>query len=123
MAQSIMVVDDESMARALLRLILVRAGFDVIEAENGADALAKVAKKKPDLVLLDVMMPGMDGFEVCINLRNHKETVNLPIIMLSAKADLDSMNHGLEVGATKYLTKPISRETLTQQVAEVLNQC
>ncbi len=123
MAQSIMVVDDESMARALLRLMLVRAGFDVVEAENGADALAKVAKKKPDLVLLDVMMPGMDGFEVCINLRQQDKTAEMPIIMLSARADLDSVNHGLKVGATKYLTKPISREILTRHVNEVLNRC
>lgn len=118
-----MVVDDESMARALLRLMLVRAGFDVVEAENGADALAKVAKKKPDLVLLDVMMPGMDGFEVCINLRQQDKTAEMPIIMLSARADLDSVNHGLKVGATKYLTKPISREILTRHVNEVLNRC
>lgn len=123
MAQSIMVVDDESMARALLRLMLVCAGFEVVEAENGADALAKVAKKKPDLVLLDVMMPGMDGFEVCINLRQQDKTAEIPIIMLSARADLDSVNHGLKVGATKYLTKPISRESLTHHVTEVLNRC
>ncbi len=123
MTQSIMIVDDESMARALLRLILVRAGFEVVEAENGADALAKVAAKKPDLVLLDVMMPGMDGFEVCVNLREQAGTVEIPIIMLSARADLDSINHGMEVGATKYLTKPISREELTQHVIETLNGC
>ena len=73
----ILIVDDESMARALLRLMLVRAGFEVVESENGADALAKVAKKKPDLVLLDVMMPGMDGFEVCLNLRANHETIDL----------------------------------------------
>lgn len=120
--QLVLIVDDESMARALLRLILTRAGFEVMEAENGVDALANVARKQPDLVVLDVMMPGMDGFEVCLNLRQQVETSDLPIIMLSARADLDSITRGIEVGATKYLTKPISREELIQQVADVLNR-
>lgn len=100
--------------------MLVRAGFNVFEAEDGFDALEKVRKNQPDVVLLDVMMPGMDGFAVCEALRNEGSTAALPIIMLSAKTDLESMNRGLRVGATKYLTKPISPEELTQHVREVL---
>lgn len=115
-----MVVDDEPMARTLLRLMLVRAGFHVTEAEDGYDALAKVEKSKPDLILLDVMMPGIDGFAVCESLRNATGTAQLPVIMLSAKTDLSSISRGLQAGATKYLTKPISPEELTRHVRDVL---
>jgi two-component system response regulator ResD len=118
--QSVLIVDDEPMARTLLRLMLVRAGFNVSEAENGADALIKVKKNRPDVILLDVMMPGMDGFAVCESIRSQEDMSNLPIIMLSAKTDLDSINRGLRLGATKYLTKPISPEDLTEHVREAL---
>lgn len=118
--QSVLIVDDEPMARTLLRLMLVRAGFNVSEAANGADALAKVKKNRPDIVLLDVMMPGMDGFMVCETIRGQDDTSDLPIIMLSAKTDLESINRGLRLGATKYLTKPISPEDLTAHVRDVL---
>lgn len=118
--QSVLIVDDESMARTLLRLMLVRAGFNVSEAEDGYDALEKIRKNRPDIILLDVMMPGMDGFAVCEKLRGNPETLSLPIIMLSAKTDLDSINKGLRAGATVYLTKPISPEDLTRHVREVL---
>ena len=119
---SVLIVDDEPMARTLLRLMLVRAGFHVSEAEDGFDALEKVRKNQPDVVLLDVMMPGMDGFTVCEKLRNETATAELPIIMLSAKTDLDSINKGLRAGATIYLTKPISPEELTQHVKDALIQ-
>ncbi len=120
--QSVLIVDDEPMARTLLRLMLVRAGFHVAEAEDGFDALDKVRKNQPDVILLDVMMPGMDGFSVCEQLRNEADTTELPIIMLSAKTDLDSINKGLRAGATVYLTKPISPEELTQHVKDALFQ-
>lgn len=120
MSRSVLIVDDEPMARTLLRLMLVRAGFEVLEAENGFEALDKVKQKQPELVLLDVMMPGIDGFSVCEALRKDPLTVDLPIIMLSAKTDLESVNRGLRLGANKYLTKPISTEELTRQVRDVL---
>ena len=116
MSQSVLVVDDEPMARTLLRLMLVRAGFDVSEAEDGYDALEKI----PDLVILDVMMPGLDGFSVCRAVRESALTAHLPVIMLSAKTDLDSVNRGLRAGANKYLTKPISPDELARQVRSVL---
>lgn len=122
MTQSVLVVDDEPMARTLLRLMLVRAGFNVAEAEDGFDALAKVKKNRPDLILLDVMMPGIDGFTVCETLRQEAETATLPIIMLSAKTDLTSISKGLRVGATKYLTKPISPDELTRHVKDALDE-
>lgn len=121
MTQLVLIVDDEPMARTLLRLMLVRVGFNVSEAEDGYDALEKVQQNLPDIILLDVMMPGMDGFSVCEELRQRKETATLPIIMLSAKTDLDSINKGMRIGATKYLTKPISPEDLTRHVKEALD--
>ena len=109
------------MARTLLRLMLVRAGFEVLEAEDGFDALDQIKQRLPDVMILDVMMPGMDGFAVCETLRNEDMTAELPIIMLSAKTDLDSVNRGLRAGATKYLTKPVSPEDLTRNVRDVLD--
>lgn len=121
MSWSVLVVDDEPMARTLLRLMLVRAGFDVVEAEDGFDALEKLKNSSPDVMILDVMMPGIDGFSVCKAVRGDSMTAELPIIMLSAKTDLESVNKGLRVGADKYLTKPISPEELTRQVRDVLD--
>ncbi len=109
------------MARTLLRLMLVRAGFEVREAEDGYDALNKVKSDVPDLMILDVMMPGIDGFAVCEALRGDQKTAGLPIIMLSAKTDVESVNRGLRLGATKYLTKPVSPDDLTRHVREALS--
>jgi DNA-binding response OmpR family regulator len=109
------------MARTLLRLMLVRAGFEVVEAEDGFDALEKVSQNPPDLMILDIMMPGMDGFTVCESIRNDSRTAALPIIMLSAKTDAESINRGLQVGANKYLTKPVSPEDLTRHVRDALD--
>ena len=120
MSWSVLVVDDEPMARTLLRLMLVRAGFEVHEAEDGYDALEKVQRHLPAVIILDVMMPGLDGFAVCERLRASNDTAHVPVIMLSAKIDLDSVNRGLRAGATKYLTKPVSPEELTRNVNDVL---
>ena len=120
MTKSVLIVDDEPMARTLLRLTLVRAGFHVSEAEDGFDALEKVRNALPDIVLLDEMMPGLSGFSVCEILRRDYDKLALPIIMLSARTDLESVNKGLSVGVNTYLTKPISREELMQHVMAAL---
>lgn len=121
MAYSVLVVDDEPMARTMLRLMLVRAGFEVREAEDGKTALAEVAQVVPDLMILDIMMPGIDGFEVCTRLRSEGQTASLPIIMLSARTDAQSVKKGLELGADRYLTKPVGPDELTRHVREVLS--
>jgi DNA-binding response OmpR family regulator len=121
LARSVLVVDDEPMARSMLRLILVRAGFEVREAEDGKAALSEVDRSLPDLMILDIMMPGIDGFEVCERLRADESTNNLPIIMLSAKTDSESVKRGLNLGANKYLTKPVGPDELTRHVREVLH--
>lgn len=120
MTKSVLIVDDEPMARTLLRLTLVRAGFHVSEAEDGFDALEKVRNSLPDIMLLDEMMPGLSGFSVCEILRRDYDKYVLPIIMLSARTDLESVNKGLSVGVNTYLTKPISREELMQHVMAAL---
>jgi DNA-binding response OmpR family regulator len=117
---SVLVVDDEPTARTMLRLILIRAGFEVLEAQDGSEALAEVQREVPDAMILDIMMPGIDGFEVCRILRDEERTSELPIIMLSARADAESVNRGLRLGATKYLTKPVMPDELTRHVREVL---
>ncbi|MDX1412565.1 MAG: response regulator [Candidatus Promineifilaceae bacterium] len=118
--KKILVVDDEVAIRTMLRLTLVRAGYEVTEAENGEDALQKVSEDAPRLVLLDVMMPGMDGFAVCEQLRSDPQTADIPVIIFSAKTDARSKREGKRVGATKYLTKPLTPEQLLFHVEDVL---
>ena len=111
------------MARTLLRLMLVRAGFEVLEAADGMEALAAVKDQLPDIMILDVMMPGIDGFTVCQTLRKEEESADLPVIMLSAKTDSLSVRKGLMAGATKYLTKPISQDELTKKCFRYTGRC
>lgn len=108
------------MARALLRLMLVRSGYEVAEAEDGWEALMQIRTMLPQAVILDVMMPGLDGYAVCRQVRAQPATQALPVIMLSARSDAESIRKGLEVGATMYLTKPISADDLTHHVRQVL---
>jgi DNA-binding response OmpR family regulator len=121
LSPSVLVVDDEPQARTMLRLILARAGFEVLEAQDGYDALAEVDRALPDAMILDIMMPGIDGFEVCERLRGDERTADLPIIMLSAKADPKSISRGLSLGANEYLTKPVTPDDLTRHVRIVLS--
>ncbi|MCB8944682.1 MAG: response regulator [Ardenticatenaceae bacterium] len=121
MEPSVLVVDDEPMTRDLIRLMLQRVGFKVREAEDGLDALRRVeADGVPDVFILDVMMPNMDGLTLCRELRQQDQTADTPIIMLSAKTAQTAVNEGLEAGATKYLTKPIARTELIENIKNVL---
>ena len=120
MIPSVLIVDDEPMTRNLLRLMLERVGFDILEAGDGLEALDIVAESQPDLLILDVMMPNMDGITVCETLRARSETAVLPIILLSARTSPDAVRMGLDAGADKYLGKPVGREKLINTVREVL---
>lgn len=115
----ILVVDDEERMVRFIRLNLEHDGFRVITAYNGMQAINKVRSELPDLVLLDVMMPDMDGFEV---LRIIRETSSVPVIMLTAKGDEDDRIHGLELGADDYITKPFSPRELVSRVRAVLRR-
>lgn len=117
---SILIVDDEDMIRSLLRLTLVRAGYDVSEAENGREGLRIVREEEPDLVLLDVMMPGMDGFAVCEQIRQDPVVADIPVIMLSARKDPQSRRDSKRAGASNYLTKPWVPDELLWHVDQAL---
>lgn len=123
MTRSILLVDDEPQTRDLLRLMLKRDGYDVFDAEDGFDALRKVKTHKPDAMILDVMMPELDGIEVCERIRaDEDETLaGLPIIMLSARTHTEAVEIGILAGATRYLAKPIGRKELLRHVSEVLD--
>jgi len=120
MSWSVLIVDDEPLTQDLLRLMLEPAGFRVTEAENGLVALQKVQENKPDIMILDVMMPFMDGITVCKKIRSNDETADLPIVMLSGKTHLNAVEEGLQAGANRYLSKPMSRSDLIQNLREVL---
>lgn len=115
----ILVVDDEERMVRFIRLNLEQDGFEVVEAFSGQQAMDKLRQTLPDLVLLDVMLPDFDGFEV---LRLIRENNDVPVIMLTAKAEEDDRVKGLELGADDYITKPFSPRELTSRVRAVLRR-
>jgi DNA-binding response OmpR family regulator len=115
----ILVVDDERRMVGFIRLNLEQDGFEVIEAYNGTQALNRLRDSLPDLILLDVMMPDIDGFEV---LRTIREISQVPVIMLTAKGEEDDKVKGLELGADDYVTKPFSPRELVSRVKAVLRR-
>jgi CheY-like chemotaxis protein len=110
------------MTRNLVRLMLERDGFVVSEAEDGFDALDKVKESLPDLIILDVMMPRMDGIATCQALRQDAQTAEIPIIILSAKTLPDSVAAGLQAGANAYLSKLTPRKELVQHIFDLLGE-
>ena len=116
----ILIVDDTDAARRLLEALLQNEGFETVMAENGERALELAESELPDLVLLDLMMPGMDGFTVAARLKANPETKAIPIIVVSALEDRESRMRGLEAGAEEYLTKPIDRMDLKIRVRNLL---
>jgi DNA-binding response OmpR family regulator len=119
--QSILIADDDPMIRNLLRIMLETAHYNVIEAQDGRDALTKIRATKPDLMILNVMMPKMDGLTVCKTVRQQEETTLLPILMLSGQAHLVAVNRGLLAGANRYITKPMTRGDLLKNLREILD--
>ncbi len=116
----ILVVDDEPANRALLRKLLVHHGYDLLEAEDGAAALASVEVEDPDLVLLDVMMPRVDGIEVCQRLRSQPRHAGLPILLLTALDRPEDRARGLEAGANDFLSKPFDELELAARIRSLL---
>lgn len=111
----VLVVDDEEHIVELLKFNLENTGYKVITANNGNDAISLAKENKPDLVLLDLMLPGMDGFDVCKEIKRNAETRKTAIIMLTAKGEEFDKILGLELGADDYITKPFSiRELLAR---------
>lgn len=119
MAQKILVIEDEDGIIHLINLYLRDAGYTVIVAKDGADGLALHAREHPDLIILDIMLPAIDGFEVCRRIRAWSKT---PILMLTARGDEDDRLEGFELGADDYLVKPFSPRELVSRVRAILRR-
>jgi len=108
MAKKILLVEDSDTTRLSNRVMITgRTGYDVITVANGAEALKTAAAQKPDLVLMDVMMPGMDGLEVCRRMRKQEATAKIPIVLLTFRVGEESVSEGFASGCTAYLKKPV----------------
>ena len=118
----ILVVDDEIYIVHILDFSLGIEGYEVITALDGEQALAKVAEDKPDLIVLDIMMPKLDGYETCKALKQNPETHDIPVILLSAKGRNVDQKVGFEVGADDYITKPFSPRKLVERINSILGQ-
>jgi len=116
----IMIVDDDPNIRELVRVLLKNNEFDSCEAKDGRDALVQIADENPDLAIIDLMMPNMDGYELCRKLRQYYE--NLPILMLTAKTELPSKVKGFEAGADDYLPKPFEPRELVLRIRAMLRR-
>ncbi|MCE5315245.1 MAG: response regulator [Armatimonadota bacterium] len=121
MARKILACDDEKHIVRLVQVNLERAGYEVVTANDGKEALQKVAEENPDLVVLDVMMPYMDGFEVLQNLRRNPATRDIPVIMLTAKAQDADVFKGWQSGVDCYLTKPFNPMELLSFVKRIFD--
>lgn len=120
--EKILVVDDEQDLVKLVRFNLEKDGYKVISAFNGEDALFLARKERPDLIVLDLMLPGIDGLEVCKKLKADQELTNIAIIMLTAKGEESDITVGLKLGADDYVTKPFSPKELVARVQAVLRR-
>lgn len=117
--KSIMIVDDEANIREYLRQELEASGYNVREAKDGIEAIAEIKREKPDLILLDIMMPNMNGYEVAAILKNDPETMNIPVVIVSVVEDRE---RGLHIGVDRYFTKPVDAEALLSEVSVLLSQ-
>jgi len=118
----ILVAEDERDIRELIAFTLRFAGFEVELASNGAEALEKVAGAIPDLILMDVRMPRMTGYQACEALKENPATQNIPVVFLSAKGQESEIQEGLEAGAMEYILKPFAPDELTAQVHRILRE-
>jgi DNA-binding response OmpR family regulator len=116
----VLVIDDEAPIRLLCRVNLEAAGIEVTEAENGASGLEAARAERPDVILLDVMMPGMDGWQVFDELAKDESTATIPIVFLTARAELRDQARGLELGGVDYVTKPFNPVDLARSLQDLL---
>jgi CheY-like chemotaxis protein len=121
MPKKILLVDDSATSLTMNRIVITKkTPHEVLTAENGLEGLRLAAAHRPDLILLDVMMPGMDGLEVCRNLRSKSETSRIPIVLLTYRSGDDIVKRGYESGCTAYLNKPLEDAKLLQTITAYL---
>ncbi len=120
MAQKILIVDDDPQIRMMLRYLLRHNGFEVLEAGDGPDALVHIAQSCPDLVILDLMMPEVNGFAICNAVRANSVTRHVPIIIMTARADEDAHQLGMSAGADDFLVKPVPPIELIARIRAAL---
>ena len=118
----VLVVDDDAPIRLLCRVNLEAEGMEVLEAADGADGLEKARASRPDVVLLDVMLPKIDGWRVAEALLEDPDTGEIPIVFLTARAELRDQAHGLEIGGIDYITKPFNPVELADVIRELLDR-
>jgi two-component system, OmpR family, alkaline phosphatase synthesis response regulator PhoP len=118
--KKILIADDEEDLRRVVELYLQSLGYEVFTAFDGLDAISMAQTEKPDLIVLDVMMPVLDGFEVARKLKAEAETREIPIVMLSAAGQKDSVQRGIEAGAREYMVKPFEPHKLAQVIGNIL---
>ena len=122
MGKLVLVVDDEDMTRQMIAMFLKMDGLDTIEAEDGVEALKQVSKHQPDAIILDVMMPEMDGITVCKRLRANPSTESIPVLMLSGRSQIGAEEEGLEAGANAYMKKPMDPKEMLVLLKEIMMQ-
>lgn len=120
--RTLLIADDESGIRSLVKMTLQRKQYEILEASDGEEALALARKHHPELVLLDVMMPGLTGFEVCRALKDDPATSSATVVMLTAKAQDSDRAEGLAAGADDYFTKPFSPIALLRKIDDVYGE-
>lgn len=120
MPEKILIVDDDIDSLKLIGLMLQRQGYEILAANGGAQALTKASAERPNLIILDVMMPDMDGIELCRRIRAHPHTGPVPVIFLSARNDAETVERGLAAGANAYLTKSELVEGLLPKISALL---
>jgi DNA-binding response OmpR family regulator len=118
--KKILLVDDSETSLLMSRMILSKANYDIVIAKNGADGVDRAVAERPDLVLLDVVMPKMNGFEACTAMRARHETEKTPIIMVTTRGEGSSVETGFAAGATDYITKPVNGLELLTKVRNIL---
>ena len=120
--QKILIVEDEESLLKLESILLTSKGYDVRGVGNGQEALDAIAEEKPDLVLLDIMLPEIDGFEVCQRIKDDPDTKDIPVIMLTAKKSREDMARGEKVGADWYITKPFKSVMVIETIQRFLTK-
>ena len=122
MPKRVLMVDDEPYIGYLVKMVLTRCGYEVVLALDAQEALEANAQEHFDLYLLDIMMPGMDGFELCDKLRSEPHSADVPFVMLTARGDERTKLNAWEAGASEFITKPFSPKALQQLVEEIIGE-